>query len=719
MRQISGVVGTLSQKIEQIKAAEGENLNDAEKQHLEEEHARLARQEQDAVRAYVANDIDRRIQVSPLETLEGEVPRHPRTFSERFARFFISRGLLHRLSWGQRGLLFLNLLLAVPTVLVAAQADIGQRLDAQEFRLAELRVDFTAREQEAKLKASVEAAQASKQPENATPTDQAQITQAANHIAHVFERSLGHSYAKLLKPGRTGDHLASADLLRARADMRAAKARREILLTSAGDLPDRRIYVDLDAVRPADMAPALARAADRPIPGVMDSSMNVASDLGRDDGKPITSLGRALAEQLHNMMMSSTTARQALMSASAGFTDVARPSEVAEVLLSEVFSGTSHAVTADFMTPEMQQWLGHSVSAPLGERVSAALSNSYRATLLETRDLAKANAVVARVADQVLATANFSALRPTIEASLPSDSDSAEILRRRHPGLRQVQDPRTVALQQDVIKTVYTQRIDPHIPSDERKNLLQAAIDRAGAAQSYEDVVPPTTGAPPPDMRGPPGGDIAGAGTGVGGGGGGGGGGIGGGGGSRAGEHASFREAKAIVRPASAASVARGRSFFALRGFSRVGGVLIGRDPEPGSPALDFPVFQWTRDDGGVRFHFGAANGSTVDAGPFHASVVHGALAYAADGRALTATMISAEPLRDLKILVHPALLDTTLGCRAISIDRFADETTGEDQYPERARAERGFNADVMLYEVARAAVLDSVVDRLDAEPGV
>ena len=168
-------------------------------------------------------------------------------------------------------------------------------------------------------------------------------------------------------------------------------------------------------------------------------------------------------------------------------------------------------------------------------------------------------------------------------------------------------------------------------------------------------------------------------------------------------------EARAPIRTASVSSVARARSFGALRGFARVGGVLIGRDPEDGAPALDFRSFEWTRDGGTLRFHFVAADGSAVDAGPFHASAVHGALAYAADGRALTGTMISAQPLPDLKILLHPALLDTSLGCRAISIDRFADESTGRDQYPERAQAERGFHADVMLYEIARAAVIDAL----------
>ena len=118
----------------------------------------------------------------------------------------------------------------------------------------------------------------------------------------------------------------------------------------------------------------------------------------------------------------------------------------------------------------------------------------------------------------------------------------------------------------------------------------------------------------------------------------------------------------------------------------------------------------------GYAFDFGASDGSTIDAGPFHASVVHGALGYAADGRSLTATMISAEPLHDLEIVVHPALLDTSLGCRAISIDRFADERLGEETSIPTARAERGFRADVTLYEMARAAIIDSVVDRLDTK---
>ena len=692
MQRIGGAIGTLKARQQEVEKAYAEATDDTEMARLAAEQAKLASDEQTALRAYVANDIERRIDVSPLEALEGDIPRPARTFSERLGRFLISRGLLQRLNWGQRGLLLLNLLIAIPTALVAAQADVAQQLDAREFRLAELRVDFTARERAAELSTAIEAAKNNKQADNAPQPSQEQITQTANHVGQVFERSLGETFGNLVRLRRSGDQLTPTELIKARADMRAAKARREVLLISAADRPDGDIYLDIDPIKPRELARPGAAGAQRTIPGLLDSSMNAASDLARDNGKPLTTIGRSMARQVQELMMTSATARDAVIGASASFQEVARPSQVANILLDEILSGTSHVATADFLTPEMSSWLSKTVSASVGDRVTAALSNSFRATLMETRDLAKATAVLNEVANNALATADFSALKPTIEASLPNDAENAEIIRSRHPGLRELQDVKVIATQHDLTKGAYIAQYDLHGLGSEQEKQLEAVISRAGATQSFEDIVPPTIGDVPPTTGGVPPQPEAGGGSG----GFGGGGGIGGG---RGGPHG---EARAPVRPSSVASVARGRSFLGLRGFARVGGVLIGRDPEPGTPPLDFPVFEWTRDGDGLHFHLGATDGSTVDAGPFHASVVHGALAYAADGRALTATMISAEPLRDLKILVHPALLDTSLGCRAISIDRFADETTGQDKYPDRSEAERGFNADVLLYQIAR-----------------
>jgi uncharacterized protein YaiL (DUF2058 family) len=705
MQRIGGILGALKIKQQEVEQAFATASDEKEKARLAREREDLASDEQEAFRAYVSIDIERRIEVSPLEALEGDIPRPARTLPERIGRFLVSRGLLRQLNWGQRGLLALNLLLAIPTVLVAAQADVALRLNAQESRLAELSIDWTARERDAQLRVAAEAAKNDKQAENTPQPSDAQITQTANHIAHVFERGLGETYGKLVRSSRSGNPLTPADgeLLKARSDMRAAKTRHDVLSIVAADRPNGGIYLDPDPIRPTEMPGSVSRSAARAqaIPGLLDSSTHTASALAREEGKPITSAGRAMARQVQELMTSSASARDILMKASVSFQEVARPSQVANILLSEIFSGASHAAPADFVTPEMNQWLSRSVSAPVGDRVNAALSSTFRATLLETRDLARATAALDGVANRALATANFSALRPVVEASLPSDLEAAEIARSRHPGLRQALDAKTVATQHDLTKAVYmTARLEL---SAEQATRLEAAVARAGAIQTFEDIVPPTTGAPPPAGDGPRGGPRPGEGPSSAGGG-------GGGGGRPSGE------ARAPARASSSASVARGRSFASLRGFARVGGVLIGRDPEAGGPPLDIRTFEWIRDGSRLQFRLGTATGSTINAGPFHGSAVHGALAYAADGRALTATMISAEPLHDLKILLHPALLDTSLGCRAISIDRFADESTGQEKYPERAQAQRAFQADVLLYEIARAAIIDGAIDRLSRD---
>jgi hypothetical protein len=384
MQRIGGVIEVLKARQQQVENAYAEASNDADKARLAAEQAELASNEQTALRAYIANDIERRIDVSPLEALEGDIPRPARTFSERLGRFLISRGLLQRLNWGQRGLLLFNLLLAIPTVLVAAQADVAHRIEAREFHLAELRVDFTARERAADLKSATEAAKDDKRADNTPQPDHVQITQTANHIGQLFERSLGEALGKRVRPGRSGQRLAPAELMKARADMRAAKARREVLLISAADRPDAGIYVDTDPIKPGERAPrtgTVSRAAERLIPGLLNSSMNAASDLAREDGRPLTTIGRTVAREVEELMMSSTAARDAVMKASASFQEVARPSQVANILLTEMFSGTSHVATADFMTPDIVEWLNHTVSDSAGQRVTAALSNSYRAIL--------------------------------------------------------------------------------------------------------------------------------------------------------------------------------------------------------------------------------------------------------------------------------------------------------------------------------------------------
>ena len=134
----------------------------------------------------------------------------------------------------------------------------------------------------------------------------------------------------------------------------------------------------------------------------------------------------------------------------------------------------------------------------------------------------------------------------------------------------------------------------------------------------------------------------------------------------------------ARVTEESAFRFAMGRNFGMLAGSFRVGGVLIGIDPPAGT--LDFRDIVWVANGDRLQLTLVRPNGSTIMAGSFPKATVAQALNYAADGRPLAATMVSAPPLSDLKILAHPALVDTLLGARIIEMDRYVDRFTGDDK---------------------------------------
>ena len=134
------------------------------------------------------------------------------------------------------------------------------------------------------------------------------------------------------------------------------------------------------------------------------------------------------------------------------------------------------------------------------------------------------------------------------------------------------------------------------------------------------------------------------------------------------------------IAPSEASAAARtmvslARSYPALRGYSRVGGVLIGRgpDPDPDHPSLSIDRFSHSILPGptaALELRLTHDDDTEIALGPYDPAIAHLALAYAADGRPLAVTIIRAGPLRDHKILLHPALVDTGLGCRAIQLDR-------------------------------------------------
>jgi len=152
------------------------------------------------------------------------------------------------------------------------------------------------------------------------------------------------------------------------------------------------------------------------------------------------------------------------------------------------------------------------------------------------------------------------------------------------------------------------------------------------------------------------------------------------------------------VREAMHAFV-RARSYAALRGFSKIGGVLIGLPPDGGADA-EISGLDWNDNPAGVTLSLKTSQGETLTYGPFRAEIIRIALAYAADGRPVTATM----PLTPIgrQVLLHPALVDTALGCEARLIDQFVDGATSGDDA--RTMAENQVYSDLALYEVAWAA---------------
>ncbi|MBU2605386.1 MAG: hypothetical protein KKC43_05795 [Alphaproteobacteria bacterium] len=159
------------------------------------------------------------------------------------------------------------------------------------------------------------------------------------------------------------------------------------------------------------------------------------------------------------------------------------------------------------------------------------------------------------------------------------------------------------------------------------------------------------------------------------------------------------------VRSTAAAAKAstRARSYGRLRGFSRIGGVLIGREPEDAETSLAIDHFSWRRSGGRIELVLGAGS-DRQSIGRFNPAIVQLALAYAADGRPTTVTMVTTDVVPDLRILLHPVLEDTGLGCRAIRLDQLADElsfTEGSALTAIRTDAEQRIRGEVGLYRLA------------------
>ncbi len=170
---------------------------------------------------------------------------------------------------------------------------------------------------------------------------------------------------------------------------------------------------------------------------------------------------------------------------------------------------------------------------------------------------------------------------------------------------------------------------------------------------------------------------------------------------------------KAAAR--SLSNFARGGNFRAMRGFWRVGGVVIGQEPEGGTE-LDFVGLDWVEaGDSEISLILTPAAGEPITLGPYDKQTVHRALIYAADGRPLAVTMTTAPPLADLKIHVHSALIDTALGRSAVELDRFVDKFSPDGPKTKRKNRMEQIGCELAFYELARTSRILSLFAKAES----
>ncbi|KUZ74578.1 hypothetical protein WI36_14055 [Burkholderia ubonensis] len=162
-------------------------------------------------------------------------------------------------------------------------------------------------------------------------------------------------------------------------------------------------------------------------------------------------------------------------------------------------------------------------------------------------------------------------------------------------------------------------------------------------------------------------------------------------------------------------TTARARSFGLASLSFRVRGVLVGQDAE--SVGIDITDLKWTMQPATsghpTRVTLQARMGPGWHIlGTFDAAVVNQALRYAADGR-VVATTITPGDGRALGRLtyVHPALVDTPLGCRIIDADRIIDTFSISDNFrgASPALAQLGADRDNTYYWMRNVRIAERV----------
>jgi len=610
-----------------------------------------------------AQEIQRRMNVK-LTDEDVELPKAA-TKLEKLQTFFMSRGLVTNLSRVSRLVYVSSLVLLVPSLMGVYSGKVGPALDKRVVELHNLRITLESEQVEQQLQ---NAKNQLGEPKNELSDDDKSVIEEA---AQTFEAAIAESHLS---------SISSTISSTARFSMRSTLVRDRILSRNV-----RRAGSVLEKV------PSGSQAANlRPL----EQEVVRVSEIAFEADKPPTQLYKNLRADLEDAARRSPRFVDHLKAELKSFQRVASRGDLTHALAKHVagvmIDGTGQGELGRIIqgasqtrNPSAIQSLHETQSRRFvlelvhGKSVGQALN-----TVTTSVEMAEVQPIMRTVMNEV----PINQINNTFREYPPSVSAASEPHVNLNKAAAEIEKLRNLAPNPQSVRTMqYTEALtnfddwfpsqfgaDSRTPSSDLRNRWAS-----GGGSSTSPGSSPGFGSP----SGSSGGSSARSGT----------------------SHSSRSGSLSTSNlAASRSSFTRSRSFFRLRGFSRVGGVLIGIDSvKTTTPTLNFNDLKWELQDGKIKLILINSDGQTFRSIPHRLATAYYALNYAADGRPLAVTMIKAPPMIELKILLHPVLIDNPMGYRIIELDRFVDKYTGED--PGRDSATNAVYAQNALYQLAWA----------------
>lgn len=164
------------------------------------------------------------------------------------------------------------------------------------------------------------------------------------------------------------------------------------------------------------------------------------------------------------------------------------------------------------------------------------------------------------------------------------------------------------------------------------------------------------------------------------------------------------------------ARIERATNFDKLQSYSRVGGILFGRNPSVSR--VDITGFSWETTNDSLSLSL-KSNYPTnqFNLGTFKPYLVWQALAYAADQRTTVVTLLNASDIGRKQVMVHPAFRDTAFGCRLLAADQwifhYTDPNPKDPRSSDVRRMIDRFEVESALYQRAWEALKNTKSDEL------